>query len=87
MAKKIMRVAIHGYSGAAYDGNNVLVGNDTLTAVVADYELLDDGTDLQIPTLNGKLARQIVFVFDANQTLQAQWDGVVAQIEAEEGIT
>jgi len=87
MAKKIYRIRMLAYSGGPLDGNDEVVGNETLAAVLGEYEVFDDGTRKVVNTSNGTPVRQISLSLSPSLTLQQQWDAIVQQARTDEGIS
>jgi len=85
MAKQIFRMSLLAFSGAPTSGG-IITGNETLTEILTEYELFDDGTKERLVTINNKYARQISLLLSGSTTIQDQWDAAIAQIKSDESI-
>jgi len=87
MAKKLYRVRMLAYSDGPVDALGEVVGNDTLTTILGEYEVFDDATQKVTNTINGTPVRQISLSLSPSLTLQQQWDAIVQQAKTDEGIS
>ncbi len=64
-----------------------VVGNETLTTILGEYEVFDDVTKKVTNTINGTPVRQIALSLYPSLTLQQQWAAIVQQAKTDEGIS
>ena len=59
MAKKVYRIRMFAYSDGPVNSEGAVMGNDTLTTILGEYEVFDDATQKVTNTINGTPVRQI----------------------------